>query len=206
MADPSFLLETSRLQITHLLPNSPSHSAFIAALWNTPEFIASFGGKVTKITTPDAAQALIASRFASEYARNGYGTFLISLKPSPSTMASGTQEEVSSTFVGTVSLSKGDAANSFKVPDLGFAVLSAYLRQEYAVEAAQGILDWYETGFGTREVLGLHDKGNLASRGVFEKLGFVDMGVRPLKAFGEGVEGTVWIRRGMSEDLSLYGI
>lgn len=215
MADPTFLILTPRLRITHLLPTSTSHCEFLVRLWNTPEFLASIDGKPTKITSAEAAKTLIGGRFADEYVRNGYGTFLVELGGSASTPATSASEgseatpattTTTTTPIGTVSLTKGDSPTSFKIPDLGFAIVSERLRQGYATEAARGVLDWYERAFAKRKVLGLHEQKNVASGGVFAKLGFVSMGVRPLRAFGEGVEGCVWVREGMSGESGVYGI
>ncbi|KAL9531368.1 hypothetical protein SMMN14_05202 [Sphaerulina musiva] len=191
MTDPNFRIETERLVLTHLQSSVPSHCDFMVKLWNTKEFIASIGGKPTSITTTEAARKLIENRFQAEYARNGYGTYLVSLN----------EEEP----IGTVSLTRGAPPTAYSAPDLGFAILPDYMRKGYAREAATGLLAWAESELHVYDVLGLCDPANEGSNGLFRSLGFVDRGVRTLKVFGN-VQGAVWVRPGMAEDLSVYGL
>lgn len=81
MTDPDFHITTPRLYLSHLQPSLPAHCAFLVALYNSPAFIASVGGTPTSITTPAAARTLLAGRFRADHARNGYGTYLVSLRP-----------------------------------------------------------------------------------------------------------------------------
>ncbi|KAL1634268.1 hypothetical protein SLS58_010741 [Diplodia intermedia] len=221
MTDPNFHISTPRLYLSYLQPSLPAHCDFMVALYNTPEFIASIGGKPTSITTRAAAEALLAGRFRAEHARNGYGTYLVSLKPSAppnnatvnppaddddTTTPPFSQRLAACTPIGTVSLSRGEPPNAYLAPDLGFAVLPDFTRRGFAREAAQGLLAWAERELGVRDVLGLFDPANEASRGVFKSLGFVDCGVRTLTVFG-GVRGAVWVREGMEAgDLGRYGL
>ncbi|KAJ1323042.1 GNAT family N-acetyltransferase [Microdochium nivale] len=73
---------TPRLLLVRPDASSPAHADFIVRLYNTPLFIASHGGKPTSITNRDAAAAYIRRRFNAEHERNGYGTYLLVLKPS----------------------------------------------------------------------------------------------------------------------------
>ncbi|KAB2570613.1 hypothetical protein DBV05_g10716 [Lasiodiplodia theobromae] len=205
MTDPTFHIATPRLYLTHLLPTNPAHCAFIVTLYNTPEFIASIGGKPTSITTPDAACKMIENRFVAEHARNGYGTYLVSLKPPGATETPGEDDFANSTPIGTVSLSRGAPPDAYTAPDLGFAILPAHMRKGYAREAAAALLAWAERERGVDAVLGLFDPQNEASKGVFRSLGFEDRGTRTLRVFG-GVEGAVWTKKGMEGDLGVYGL
>jgi RimJ/RimL family protein N-acetyltransferase len=177
MTDPTFNLKTPRLTISHLDPSNSLHCSFLVSLWNTPEIISILGGKPTSITTPSAAQALIANRFVAEHARNGYGMYLVSLT-----------EGV--TPIGTVSLMRGKDS-LLLAPDIGFAVLSEYMRKGYAVEAAKGLLKYVDGELGVEAVFGFCDEGNEASNAVLRKLGMRWEGVRPVKEFG-GREVAVW--------------
>ncbi|KAI4730386.1 acyl-CoA N-acyltransferase [Aureobasidium sp. EXF-10728] len=176
MTDPTFLLTTPRLTISHLDPSNPLHCTFLVSLWNTPEFLSMLNGKPTPITTPSAAKSLIQNRFLAEHARNGYGTYLVSL--------------ADTTPIGTVSLMRGQDSGLL-APDLGFAVLSQYLRQGYAVEAAKALLGYAAREKGVTAVFGFCDEGNAASMGVLGKLGFRWEGVRRIEEFG-GKETAVW--------------
>lgn len=207
MTESKFRIETERLVLTHLQPSVSSHCDFMVKLWNTKEFIASTGGKPTSITTTEAARKLIENRFQAEYARNGYGTYLVSLKSPPGNESSEaippppSEEEP----IGTVSLTRGAHPTAYSAPDLGFAILPDYMRKGYAREAAIGLLAWAESELHVYDVLGLCDPTNEGSNGVFRSLGFVDRGVRTLKEFGN-VQGAVWVKPGMAEDLSVYGL
>lgn len=177
MTDPTFNFTTSRLKISYLDPSNPVHCSFLVSLWNTPEFISMLGGKPTSITTPSAAKALIENRFIAEHARNGYGTYLVSLLST-------------NTPIGTVSLMRGENS-SLLAPDIGFALLSGYMRKGYAVEAAKGLIEFVEKEKGVKAIFGFCDETNEASMGTLRKLGFKWEGVRKVKEFG-GKEAAVW--------------
>ncbi|KAH0372578.1 putative GNAT family acetyltransferase, partial [Aureobasidium melanogenum] len=167
MTDPTFYFTTSRLKISHLDPSNPAHCTFLVSLWNTPEFISMLGGKPTSITTPSAAQSLITNRFIAEHARNGYGTYLVSLLST-------------NTPIGTVSLMRGDLL----APDIGFALLSEYMRQGYAVEAAKGLIEYVDREKGVKAVFGFCDETNKASMATLRKLGMRWEGVRKVTLIG----------------------
>ncbi|KAM7206465.1 including n-acetylases of ribosomal protein [Naviculisporaceae sp. PSN 640] len=207
MTDPSFQFYTPRLVISYLLPENNAHCDFLVELYNTPEFIASLGGEPTDITTREAAHKTLAGRFREKHARNGYGTFLFSLKPPEvENSSSSSAASVAPIPIGTVSLLRGEPPNGYTAPDLGFAILPSYMRKGYTKEAALGLLEWAEKERGVKDVLGLHDPGNEASYGVFRSLGFEDRGLRELEMFGPDVVGRVWTRPGMEEDLAVYGL
>lgn len=192
MADPNFIIETPHLHLTHFLPTSQAHCAFLVQLYNSPRFIAAEGK--TGITTEGAAQERIQRRFVAEYERNGYGTYLVSLKPTGSSPAQP---------IGTVSLNKGDSLDALPVPDVGFAIVPEMNGKGYATEAANALLVWAAQVLGVTEVLGLCNPDNKASRRILEKLGFEYRGVRKLKPFG-GFEGAVYAKPEM-KDLEEYG-
>lgn len=202
MSDPNFAIDTPRLRISYLEPKDDNHCDFLVELYNTPEFIAAEGGKPTPITTREAARDRLAGRVRNEHARNGYGTYLVSLKPQQQVEEA--EVDTPDILVGTVSLMRGEEPNCYTVPDVGFAFLPAHMRRGYATEAARALVDYAERELGVTGVLGLLDPANEASRGVFRKLGFVDRGTRVLKVFG-GVVGSVWTKPGMADDLAVYG-
>jgi RimJ/RimL family protein N-acetyltransferase len=208
MTDPSFFISTPRLYLSYFQPLLPSHCDFLVTLYNTPEFIASIGGKPTSITTRATAQKQLQGRFRTEHARNGYGTYLVSLKPSKHDESGDDttfpEKLAACKHIGTVSLMRGEPPNAYLAPDLGFAILPGEMRNGYACEAAEALLAWAEKHLDVRDVLGLFDPANEASKRVFNRLGFEDRGVMVLKVFG-GVEGAVWARKGMAEDMSVYG-
>ncbi|KAK0625782.1 including n-acetylases of ribosomal protein [Immersiella caudata] len=205
MSGPNFFVETPRLFLSYLLPENDAHCDFLVALYNTPEFIASIGGSPTTITTRDVARTVLAGRFREEHARNGYGTYLISLKPEGADGVDKLDALRAATLVGTVGLMRGEEPDRYEAPDIGFAVLSEHMRKGYTKEAALGIMDYLEKEKGVRDVLGFCNPENNASKAVFRSLGFEDRGERALRVFG-GEVSAVWAKKGMSDDLTVYGL
>lgn len=210
MSDPNFHITTPRLYISYFQPTNPTHCDFLVALYNSPAFLAMSGGK-TSITTRQAAEERLSGRFLEEHARNGYGTYLVSLRPEstwnePEDETMPFPDRLSACkHIGTVSLMRGVLPDAYSVPDLGFGILPEEMRKGYAREASVGLLEWAEKEIGVHEVIGLFDPSNEGSKGVFRSLGFDDRGVHVLKVFG-GVKGAVWTKPGMNSDLSVYGI
>jgi RimJ/RimL family protein N-acetyltransferase len=104
-----------------------------------------------------------------------------------------------------MSLMRGDSADSYKAPDIGFAIVPEETGKGYATEAAQGLVDYATRNLGVDAVFAFFEKGNAHSRRVVQKLGFENRGVRALKAFG-GAESEVWVLPGMDADLAVYGV
>ncbi|RPD78292.1 hypothetical protein L226DRAFT_531634, partial [Lentinus tigrinus ALCF2SS1-7] len=161
MTDANFHIETPRLYISYFQPALDSHCDFLVRLYNTPEFIATCGR--SPITTRAIARDRLATRFVADHARNGYGIYLVSLKPSDpgadAAPAAGSDSEapvqlpaIQDTLarcklIGTVSLMRGSDAVAYAVPDLGFVVLPEEMRKGYARRLAC----W--TTFGARRAL-----------------------------------------------------
>ncbi|SMR54802.1 unnamed protein product [Zymoseptoria tritici ST99CH_1E4] len=205
------LTTTPRLNLSYLESGNDTHCDFIVTLFNTPEFIASNGGNATSIVTREAARQYTEKRFEGEYVRNGFGSYLLSLRrPSPTSEERDGKEEVEEeVYIGTISLNRGPPTpENPTVPDLGFAILPAFMRQGFAIEASRGMLEYAERELGIKEVVGLCAVGNRASNGVFEKLGWRDRGTWKLKGFGgeKGERSRVWVREGMEGGLEGWGL
>ena len=188
--DPNFRLETPRLCISHFSAAEDSHCNFLYTLYNSPLFVAAEGK--TGITSVEKARERIAGRFLEEHQRNGYGTYLVSLKP----FNSDASALAAATPIGTVSLMRGDML----APDVGFAILPEENGKGYATEASAAIIEYARKELSVGPVLGFANPENPASRRVMEKLGFEDLGVVSVPAFG-GHEAQVFISQGTSEDL-----
>ncbi|KAF2135749.1 uncharacterized protein K452DRAFT_292971 [Aplosporella prunicola CBS 121167] len=208
MTDPNFYIETPRLYLSYFDPSKDAHCDFLVYLYNTPEFIASLCGKSTHITTREAARKRLATLFIDEHVRNGYGTYLVSLKPdgANSSKVSGDisiqQKLQSCKMIGSVSLLLGE---TYTAPDLGFAIVPEETRKGYAKEASKGLLKYAKEILGIDAVLGLFYPSNESSRAMFRSLGFESRGVRKLDVFNSK-DGEVWALPGMDEDLSVYGL
>jgi RimJ/RimL family protein N-acetyltransferase len=208
MTDPNSHIITPRLYLSYFVASNDAHCDFLVNLYNTPEFIASIGGSPTSITTTAAARQYIEGRFQAEHSRNGYGTYLVSLKPdSPAMSSSASFAEMLKGCmpIGTVSLTRGVAADAYKATDIGFAIIPELNGKGYATEAARALIDYAQQNLGVDAVFGFFAKGNTSSRRVVEKLGFEDRGVRSLKNFG-GAESEVWTLPGMDANLEVYGL
>ncbi|THX58102.1 acyl-CoA N-acyltransferase [Aureobasidium pullulans] len=192
MTDPNFLITTPLLTISYLDPSNPVHCQFMVNLWNTPEFITMLGGKPTCITTPSAAKSLIETRFIADHKRNGYGIYLVSLLDNG-------QPGIP---IGTVSLMRGENS-SLLAPDIGFAMLSEYMRKGYAVEAGKALIDYVGKEQGVTAIFGFCNGKNEASMGALRKLGLKWEGLRVVKDFGDD-ETACW-SWGM-EDVKEYGL
>jgi RimJ/RimL family protein N-acetyltransferase len=68
--------------------------------------------------------------------------------------------------------------------EIGYTILQPYRRQGFAVEAAQGLVDWARTQ-GETVVFASMSPDNLASLAVVEKLGFRQTGVQVDEIDGE---------------------
>ena len=201
MTDLEFFIETPRLNLSYFDPENDAHCDWLVELYNTPEFIASNGGRRTSVTSREVARSQLRTSFREEHARNGYGKYLVSLKP-----ISGSSEPYGSgELVGMVSLMRGSGADALAVPDVGFVIHPTKTRQGFAKEAASGLLKYAERELGVQHALGLCEPDNVASQGVLRALGFENRGVRPFTAFG-GESVSVWSSAGMMGDLAVYGL
>lgn len=190
MATGKIITSTPRLDIVELDPENASHCAFLIALWNTPLFFVHCGK--TGINTMDKAKAMIEGRFMKEYKRNGYGSYFVVWKES-------------NTFVGSIALTKGDSAESYLAPDLGFVTLPEMTGKGIATEAGKALIEYAEQELGVKAVFGFCDPTNLASRKVLQRVGLEFCGVKKLAAFG-GKEDAVYAMPHMKDDLAMYGL
>ena len=62
------------------------------------------------------------------------------------------------------------------IAELGYTVFAAYRRQEFAYEAARGMMDWARTEHGVRRFRVSISPGNAPSLAMAAKLGFVQTG------------------------------
>jgi RimJ/RimL family protein N-acetyltransferase len=195
MEDP--VTSSPQFYLSKFNPEDPKHCEFLVTLWNTPLFI-SMEGK-TGIDSPEKAKALIEKRFMAEYARNGYGHYIVSLKLTP------LANFAECSFIGTVCLTKGDSKVSPNVPDLGYVMLPEYCGKGFATEASKVLLKYAKDELGVTEVFGFCDPKNYASRKVIKKAGLEYRNTKDLATFG-GVTSVVYALPGMNRDLTVYGI
>jgi len=193
MSNPNFYFESPRLYMSYFLPTSEKHCAFLVELYNSPLFIETQGK--TGVYNNAQAEERIRTRFLAEHERNGYGTYLVSLKTTPTTTLAEAQP------IGSISLMKGDTITA---PDIGFSIIPEMNGKGYATESGKALLDYAKRELGVSEAFGFFDPKNVASRKVMEKLGLEDRGIMTLSAFG-GVQGAVYALPGM-KDAKEYGV
>jgi RimJ/RimL family protein N-acetyltransferase len=208
------LASSDRLEIYSFSTSIPQHAEFLYTLWTSPHF------GPTSVDSPAKAQTVIENRFLKEYKHNGYGHYILALKPNSSTTTTTTTTDVASTTsssplpesipIGTVCLTRSAPPPEprFTAPDIGFALLPAHLKQGYASEGASLLLRYAKEAFGQRDVLGFCDVGNRASRRVMERAGFVLWGEKDMsEEFGPGAkQTTVYALKDMEKDWVKWGI
>ncbi|KAJ6111184.1 GNAT family acetyltransferase [Penicillium sp. IBT 16267x] len=196
-ASLTWSIETDRLHISYFIHDSLLHTLFLVKLWNSKEFIEACC--VTGINTAEKASDFLRTRVHSEYARNGYSMFLVSLKPH------GNATLAESTPIGTVALMKGVPANAYLAPEIGFAIVPEENDHGYATEAAVALLEYSRNELGVDAVLGFCDKEDTHGARVLEKVGFEYRGEREFKVLG-GKRSAVYALPWMSKDLTVYGV
>jgi RimJ/RimL family protein N-acetyltransferase len=196
MTDPNFYIETPHLFLSYFIPTNPKHCSFLVTLYNSPLFIASEGK--TEIVNQEKARERIIGRFVEEHKRHGYGTYLVSLKTTPTTTFSEAPP------IGSVSLTRGLSPEALPIPDIGFAIIPEMNGRGYATESAQHLLEHVKREKGLNEVFGFCDPESARSKRVMEKLGMQRQGIWKLSAFGDQL-AQVFMLPGMAA-VESYGI
>jgi ribosomal-protein-alanine N-acetyltransferase len=150
---PPPILRTPRLMMRQVVE---ADAPFVHALLNDPGFLANIGDRGVR-SDADAAR-YIAERYAAPYARYGYGIYLVEADGVP---------------IGTCGFVRREG---LPAPDLGYAYLSAYARQGFALEAGAAMLRYGREVLGFAEIVAFTAPGNAASAGLLRRLGFVAAG------------------------------
>jgi RimJ/RimL family protein N-acetyltransferase len=129
MLDPTFIISTPRLTISHLNPSNEQHVDHVYAL------------NPTAYADREAARAFIQQR-VKMMETIGYGRYLISLTPEGVSMRGNNfpADANGRKLIGIVAVQLARFPNGPKVPDLGFAVLPEHRGKGYATEAAERVL------------------------------------------------------------------
>lgn len=144
------VLQTERLTLRHL---SLDDAEFIIGLLNQPSFLQYIGDR--GVRTTDDARAYIENGPLASYAALGFGLWLTALK--------NTNEPI-----GICGLLKRETLAHV---DVGFALLPAFWRQGYAVEAASATLAYGRTKLGLGRIVAITSPDNEGSRRVLERIG-----------------------------------
>lgn len=144
------ILETTRLSLRQM---SVGDAEFMLALLNDPSWLRFIGDR--GVHTLDDARNYILLGAMANYARLGYGFYLVELKES-------------GTAIGMCGLAKRDYLDH---ADIGFAFLPAYCGQGYAFEAAAATLQYAQRQLHLPRILATTRVDNLSSSKLLEKLG-----------------------------------
>lgn len=144
------ILETSRLVVRQM---SVDDAAFMLCLLNDPSWLRFIGDR--GVRTIDDARNYILQGAMANYARLGYGFYLVELKDT-------------GIAIGMCGLAKRDYLEH---ADIGFAFLPAYCGQGYAFEAAAATLDYAQKQLHLPCILATTRLDNLSSSTLLEKLG-----------------------------------
>lgn len=144
------VIETSRLRLREA---SVADAEFIFALMTEPAYLQLIGDR--GIRTVEDARAYIRDKFLPSYAKFGYGSYIVELKPSGPP-------------IGVCGLMRRD---SLEHPDIGYAFRREHGGHGYAYEAAAAVPAHGFEQLGMKTILGITSPENHASVRLLEKLG-----------------------------------
>jgi len=145
------ILETER---TILREVTKDDAEFILDLLNQPSFIKYIGDR--NVRTVEQARDYIESRFTESYKKFGFGMWAVELKETNAT-------------VGICGFVKRD---SLPDADIGFAFLPQFERKGYALESANGAMEYGRNVLNLNPVLAITSKDNESSGRLLGKLNF----------------------------------
>lgn len=144
------VVDTERLT---LRPLSEADAEFMVGLLNEPSFLQFIGDR--GVRTLEDARAHIRSGPMASYEKFGFGLLLVVRKADKAP-------------IGICGLLKRDVLPDV---DLGFALLPAFWRQGYALEAASAMIAHGRADLGLTRIVAITQPGNPGSIRVLEKLG-----------------------------------
>ena len=144
------VLETERLILRKI---SIDDAAFVLELLNQPSFIRFIGDR--GVRSLEDAREYILNRLIMSYERNGFGLYLVELKPE-------------GTPIGISGLVKRDTLPD---ADIGFAFLPEYWSKGYAVESAAAVMKYAQEVVGLGRILAITNPDNEASENLLGKIG-----------------------------------
>ncbi|MGA2697471.1 MAG: GNAT family N-acetyltransferase [Terriglobales bacterium] len=149
MFDHKIILETDRLFLRQLTLDD---AAFILELVNEPAWLEFIGDK--NVHSLADAREYIRNGPIEMYERLGFGLYLVELKQGSA--------------VGICGLIKRDGLDDV---DIGFALLSHFSGQGYALEAAQAVLRYGKEVLGLNRIVAITKPANEKSITLLTKLG-----------------------------------
>lgn len=144
------ILETTRLKLRHM---SADDAAFMLTLLNDPSWLRYIGDR--GVRDLEGARLYILNGAVDNYARLGYGFYLVELKES-------------GVPIGMCGLAKRDYLDC---ADIGFAFLPQYGGLGFAFEAAAAVVDYARHSLGMTRLLATTRLENQRSIQLLEKIG-----------------------------------
>ena len=166
------ILETERLILREIVE---SDAGFILDLLNQPSFIKYIGDR--NVRTLNQARDYIESRFTKSYAENGFGLYLVELKPEfdSTAFARVTSESKTQNPKSKIQLPVGICGfvkrDSLPDADIGFAFLPQFERKGYACESAYAVMKYGREVLGLKRVLAITTQDNESSVKLLGKIG-----------------------------------
>ncbi|WP_338865928.1 GNAT family N-acetyltransferase [Myxococcus stipitatus] len=145
------VLETERLILRKVVRED---APFILGLLNEPSWLRFIGDR--GVRTLEGAQDYITQVPQAQYAREGFGLYLVERKSDGVPM-------------GMCGLLKRD---SLEHVDIGYALMPSFWGQGYALEAVSAALAQGRRDFGLKRVAAIVSNDNASSIKLLEKLGF----------------------------------
>jgi RimJ/RimL family protein N-acetyltransferase len=145
------IIETDRLRVRTL---SVDDAEFILRLLNEPSFIQNIGDR--GVRTPDDARAYVLKGPIASYEKFGFGLWMVETK----------SEAVP---IGICGLLKRDVLEDV---DIGYALLSEFWSQGYALESASAVISYAREKLGLKRVVAVTNADNQSSIRLLEKMGF----------------------------------
>ncbi|MBY6196055.1 GNAT family N-acetyltransferase [Vibrio hangzhouensis] len=140
---------------------------FFLELLNSKGWLTNIGDR--NVHSQDQAVAYLREGFLKCYQDNGFGYYVIRLKPC-------------STPVGICGFLKKP---ELCYPDLGYALLPQFEGQGYAFEACSAVLDWVQRQYDIQVIDAVTLRENSASIRLLGKLGFDRIGIQVSPDGGE---------------------
>ena len=151
------ILETERLCLREIVA---SDAGFIVELLNQPSFIKYIGDRNVK--TLEKAREVIENIYRKSYAENGFGLWMVELKPEFS--QSEMPERIG--FCGFV------RREGLPDADIGFALLPQFEKKGFAFESASAVMKYGKEKLTLPKILAITTQNNQSSVKLLEKLGF----------------------------------
>ncbi|USP72727.1 hypothetical protein yc1106_00001 [Curvularia clavata] len=211
MVATEFCIDTPHLIISHLDSLQDSHCDFLVDLYSSEQNRAR-NAVAAPMPDREAARRKIDSN--DLIWTNGYGRYLISLKPPTAPIAVRVDRNPFSetlktyTKIGVVSMNRRRFEGAPIAPDLGFSLLPAFQGKGFASEAAAALVHWFEEEKGQTETFAFCDPDNERSKAVLGRIGFEERGVWNIGGMfpdGRTIGGMVF-SKGLMKNLEAYGL